>query len=184
MSFTVVTDTSGNLLNEHVKAYDLKVIPFSYFVNGEEHTCLDTDQFDGNRFYDLLDRGMKVMTSQITPQKYADFFIPILAEGKDVLYVSMSSGISGSCESSMIGAQIALEAFPDRKIEVIDTRGASLGEGLIALEAAKLRDAGMELQPAAEKLREMAERMFNVFTVNDLMFLRSSFSLTWLLASH
>ena len=172
MSFTVVTDTSGNLLNNHVKAYNLKIIPFSYYINGEEYSCLDTDQFDGDSFYSMLNKGTKVMTSQITPQKYADFFIPILREGQDIIYVSMSSGISGSCQSSMMGAEIALEAFPERKIEVVDTRGASLGEGLIAIQAAILRDAGMDTETAANELRDLSEKMFNVFTVNDLMFLR------------
>lgn len=172
MSYAVVTDTSGNLLNQHVRKYDLKVIPFSYYVENEEKTCLDTDTFEGERFYSLLGKGTKVTTSQITPSRYAEYFTPILAEGKDIIYVSMSSGISGSCDSSRIGAAAALEAFPQRKIEVIDTLGASLGEGLVAIRAAKLRDAGMDFDTAVRELRAYSQRMLNVFTVDDLMFLK------------
>lgn len=172
MSFAVVTDTSGNLLNRHVKAYDLKVLPFSYYINGEEHTCLDTDAFDGESFYSGFKKDVKVTTSQINPQAYADCFEIYLKKGLDVLYVSMSSGISGSCQSSMIAAEMLLESYPDRRIEIIDTLGASLGEGLVAIRAAQLRDEGADIEEAAKQLRMLSERMFNVFTVNDLMFLR------------
>lgn len=172
MSYTVVTDTSGNLLNQHIRKYDLQVIPFSYYVENEEKTCLDTDAFEGERFYSLLGKGIKVTTSQITPGRYEEYFIPILAEGKDIIYVSMSSGISGSYDSSKIGAASALEAFPERRIEIIDTLGASLGEGLVAIRAAKLRDAGVDFDTAVRELKACSQRMLNVFTVDDLLFLK------------
>ena len=171
MHFVVATDTSGNLPTKTANDYDLKVIPFAYFVEGDRRTCLDTDAFDGDAFYALL-KNTAVTTTQINPIEYADFFEPFLKEGKDVIYVSMSSGISGSCQSATIGAQMLAEQYPDRVIEIVDTRGASLGEGLIAVQAAKLRDADVETREAANRLRDASERMFNVFTVNDLMFLR------------
>lgn len=172
MSYEIVTDTSGNLLNQQIRKYHLKVIPFSYYVENEERTCLDTDAFEGDHFYLLLRKGAKVTTSQITPERYAEYFIPILREGKDILYISMSSGISGSFDSSRIGAATALEAFPGRKIEVIDTLGASLGEGLVAIRAAKLRDKGTDFDTAVRELRAYSQRMLNVFTVDDLLFLK------------
>ncbi len=172
MGFVVVTDTSGNLLNKQVRENDLKVLPFSYYIDGEEHTCLDTDAFNGDEFYEIFKGDTKVTTSQINPNTYLECFEPFLKEGKDVIYVSMSSGISGSCQSSMLAAQMLREQYPERTIEVVDTRGASLGEGLVAVRAAQLRDAGVPTAEAAEQLRDLSERMFNVFTVNDLMFLR------------
>ena len=84
----------------------------------------------------------------------------------------MSSGISGSCNSARIGAQMLLEQYPERQIEVVDTLGASLGEGLVALEAARLRDEGLGAKEAAAQLRDLVQRMFNVFTVDDLLHLR------------
>ena len=65
MSFVVLTDTSGNLLNKEIRDYGLHVIPFSYFYDGEEHTCLDTDSFDAEDFYGRIRRGLHVTTSQI-----------------------------------------------------------------------------------------------------------------------
>lgn len=171
MSFVVATDTSGNLPTRTAQAYDLKIIPFAYFYGGARYTCEDTDAFDGDAFYALL-KNTEVTTTQINPSEYADFFEPYLKEGKDVIYVSMSSGISGSCQSATIGAEMLREEYPDRVIEIVDTRGASLGEGLIAVQAAKLRDDGVETREAAKRLRAASERMFNVFTVNDLLFLR------------
>lgn len=171
MHFVVATDTSGNLPTRAAEAYGLKIIPFAYFIDGTRHTCIDTDAFDGDAFYALL-KNTEVTTTQINPIEYADFFEPYLKDGKDVIYVSMSSGISGSCQSATIGAEMLKERYPDRIIEIVDTRGASLGEGLIAVGGAKLRDAGVETQEAARRLRALSERMFNVFTVNDLLFLR------------
>ena len=172
MRFAVVTDTSGNLQKTQVEQYDLAVIPFLYNYKGEEHTCLDTDAFDGETFYRDLKEHAQVTTSQINPNTYREVFSRFLAQGRDVLYVSMSSGISGSCQSAMLGAADALESYPDRKIEIVDTRGASLGEGLIAIRAAELRDKGLDVTEAAKRLNRLSERMLNVFTVDDLLFLR------------
>ena len=137
MSFIVATDTSGNLPTETAEAHGIRIIPFAYFIDGVRHTCTDTDAFDGDAFYTLL-KTTAVTTTQINPVEYADFFEPYLKEGKDVIYVSMSSGISGSCQSATIGAKMLQETYPDRVIEVVDTRGASLGEGLIAVQAAAI----------------------------------------------
>ena len=171
MQFIAVTDTSGNLPTAVARENDLKMIPFAYYIDGERFTCLDTESFDGDAFYTML-KTTEVKTSQINPQEYADFFEPFLADGRDVVYVAMSSGISGSCQSAAIGAEMLKERYPDRTIEIVDTRGASLGEGLVAVEAARLRDEGLSASEAAAKLRALSERMFNGFTVNDLMFLR------------
>ena len=168
MHFVVATDTSGNLPTKTANDYDLKVIPFAYFVEGDRRTCLDTDAFDGDAFYALL-KNTAVTTTQINPIEYADFFEPFLKEGKDVIYVSMSSGISGSCQSATIGAQMLAEQYPDRVIEIVDTRGASLGEGLIAVQAAKLRDADVETREAAKRLRDASERMFNVLGIKPIL---------------
>ena len=171
MQFVAVTDTSGNLPTHVAREHDLMMIPFAYFIKGERFTCLDTASFDGDAFYALL-KNTEVKTTQINPAEYADFFEPFLKDGRDVVYVVMSSGISGSCQSALLGAALLKERYPDRTIEVVDTLGASLGEGLVAIEAARLRDEGLSAQEAAKRLRLLSERMFNVFTVNDLMFLR------------
>ena len=171
MSFVVLTDTSSNLPTALIREHDIKEIAFSYFINGEEHHCLDTAAFDAEDYYARIKGGMRVTTSQIAPQTYMDFFEPFLKEGQDLIYIAMSSGISGSCNCAHMAAAELAEKYPERRIEVIDTRGAALGEGLIALQAAKMRDQGIGTELAAARLRLAAERMFNVFTVDDLMHL-------------
>ncbi|MBQ9661695.1 MAG: DegV family protein [Oscillospiraceae bacterium] len=172
MSFAVMTDTSGNLPLHLIRDNSLSVIPFSYYIDGKEYNTVKNPDFDAEDFYARIRKGMKVTTSQIPPQQYADFFEPALRDGKDVIFICMSSGISGSCNSARIAAQMMMEAYPGRLVEVIDTRGASLGEGIIALYAAKLQKAGRSTREAIEALRDHVERMFNVFTVDDLMHLR------------
>ena len=172
MSFEIVTDTSSNLQNKVVEEYSIKRIPFSYYVDGKEYTCMDTDAFNAEEYYAKIKSGVTVTTSQVTPQRFVENFEPILKEGKDVLFVSMSSGISGSCSSAGIAANQLLEDYPDRKIEIVDTLGASLGEGLIALEGAKLRSQGVSFDETAQQLRDMVRRMCQIFTVDDLMHLR------------
>lgn len=172
MSFTVVTDTSSNLPTRIVREKGLEIVPFSYYVDGVENVCLDTEQFNGNEYYDQIRMGTRVTTSQITPQQYMDYFEPILKKESDIIFVSMSSGISGSCASAQIAANALQERYPERKIKIIDTLAASLGEGLVALMAAGYREAGMGIEKAAELLNMMSRRMCQIFTVDDLMHLR------------
>ena len=172
MSFVVMTDTSGNLPNQCILDNGLEVIPFSYYIDGKEYNTIRNPDFDAEDFYARIKRGLKVTTSQIPPQQYADFFEPALRRDQDVIFISMSSGISGSCNSARIAAQMMMDAYPGRIVEVIDTRGASLGEGIIALYAAGLRRRGYSTADAIRELYDHVERMFNVFTVDDLMHLR------------
>lgn len=172
MSFAVLTDTSGNLPKRLTDENRIGVIPFSYTVNGEDRVCLDIEQFNGADFYRDMKAGQLVTTTQIGPRQYADFFGPYLKEGLDLIFVSMSSGISGSFNSANIAADMLRETYPERQIGVIDTRGAALGEGLVALRAAACRDRGMSFRETVEAMQRLSTRMCNVFTVDDLMFLR------------
>lgn len=170
--FTVITDTSGNLPTPLLKKRNIGLLPFVYYMDGKEHTCVDTEAYDGPAFFQAIRDGAVVTTSQINPQTYRDCFEAELREGRDVLYVSMSSGISGSCDSARLAARELAEEYPGRRVEVIDTRGASLGEGLLAVMAADMRDAGLPLEEAAERLDRLTDCMCNVFTVGDLMHLK------------
>ena len=172
MSFVVVTDTSGNLPVQSILDHSLEIIPFSYFIDGKEYNIIKDPDFDAEDYYARIGRGMKVTTSQIPPQQYADFFETFVKQGKDVVFVSMSSGISASCHQAEIAANMIMEAYPGRVVEVVDTLGASLGEGLIALQADSLRKLGLSAVEAAKELRVHVQKMFNVFTVDNLMHLR------------
>lgn len=174
MSFSIVTDTSANLPSYLLKQYSITVIPFSFFINGSEHIDLDAEDFDAASFFAAMRAGTKVTTSQIPPQAYVDCFEPMLQAGQDVLYVGMSSGISGSFNSSRIAAEELADRYPDRKLYCIDTLAASLGEGLHVLRACELREEGKSIDEVAEFLLTERKRMCQVFTVDDLKYLRAT----------
>ena len=172
MSFTVFTDTSANLPTALTEEKHIKVIGFSYAADGEEKICLDTSAFDGKAYYDSIRAGAKVTTSLIPPTRYTNALTPVLEAGEDALLVLMSSGISSSFRSAQAAIEHLRKKFPERKIEAIDTKGASLGEGIPVLEAARCRDLGLSLEETAERVREKCRRMYQVFVVDDLMHLK------------
>lgn len=172
MSFSIFTDTPANLSIKLAKKYDINVIPFSYFKDGEEFVCKNFEGVDSDAYYEELKGGAKITTSQINPQRYIDYMEPHLADGKDILYISLSSGVSGSYASSLIASAYLLEKYPDRRIESLDSLGASLGEGLQVIRAAVWRERGMSLEETVREVRRYRDRMCQVFTVDDLMFLR------------
>ena len=172
MSFSIFTDTSANLPTPTAAEHKVGVIPLSYNINGVEHTCMDTELFRSEEYYETLKNGTKITTSQINPGLYTQHMEPALKQGRDVLFIGMSSGISGSYNSARIAAEQLLEIYPDRKIRLIDSLGASLGEGLLVFEAIRCRDEGMSLEDTADFLMEKRDHVYQLFTVDDLMFLR------------
>ncbi|MDO4389434.1 MAG: DegV family protein [Eubacteriales bacterium] len=172
--FQILTDTSANLDTAVLQQRNIHVIPFHFYVDGQSHFCENTAKFDGKAFYDAIRAGARSTTSQISPQAYIDEMTPMLAAGDDVLFVSMSSGISGSFASSQVAAQHLSAEFPQRRIRLVDTRGASLGEGLLALRAADMRDAGADIDETADAIFALHRNMCQIFTVEDLKYLRAT----------
>lgn len=171
MSFSIVTDTSANLPSAYLRERGIGVIPLSYNIHGQELTCLDTEKFDGGSYYSAIRSGAKVMTSQITPQLYLDTLTPILESGQDVLFVGMSSGISGSFNSAQIASVQLRESFPERKIRLVDTLAASLGEGILVMRAVEYRSGGMSIDEAADLLTEKRRGVYQAVMLEDLMYL-------------
>ena len=168
MSFAIVTDTSANLPTPYLRKHDITVIPFTYLYDGEEHTCTDTEAFDGAAYYGAIRSGTRVDTSQITPYRYVEHIQPVLESGLDVLFVGMSSGISGSYNMAEVAAKELMEQYPGRRIRLVDTLGASLGEGLLVMRAVERRAGGMSLDDTAEELMKVRHRIGQIFTVDDL----------------
>ena len=170
MSFTILTDTSANLPKAYLQHNGIRTIPYTFMIDGQE--LKEAPDFEGGRFYGDMRRGKIVTTSQIPPQRYMDFFRSELAEGRDVLFISMSSGISGSYNSACIAAEELRAEFPERRLRLVDALGASLGEGLLAVWAVRYRKAGLSVDEAADRLLERRYGMCQVFTVDDLRYLK------------
>lgn len=172
MSFAIVTDTSSNLPTTYLRENNIPVAAFSYFIEGREFTCTDTEAFDAKAYYGAIREGTRSTTSLVSPQRYNDCFRPILERGEDILFVGMSSGISGSFGVGKATAAQLLEEFPGRTIRMIDSLAASLGEGLLVMRAVERRAQGKSLDEVADELEYMLVGICQVFTVDDLMHLR------------
>ena len=170
--FRIVTDTSSNLPTAYLQAENITVIPFTFHTESGEQSCMDTASFDAKAFYTAMRTGEKVTTSQIPPQRFVDNIRPMLENGEDVLFVSMSSGISGSYASSKIAANQLAEEFPERKMLTVDTYSASLAEGIVVMRAVECRKEGLSIDETYQILRALRHRIAQIFTVGDLRYLK------------
>ena len=166
----IITDNAANLPQALREQYGIEELCLTYTVDG---VPADTSvEFDGRGFYDALRHGASVQTSMVTPDAAQKGMEPYLINGEDVLYVGLSSGVSGTCWGVGLVARELAEKYPERKIRVLDTRGASLGEGLIVLAAAKLAAEGRVIEEIVVRCEELRGKMRQHFMVDDLKFLR------------
>ena len=173
MAYHIWTDTSANLPAPLCKKLGIGVLPFHFIHNGgAEQCCLDTDAFPYDDYYEDLKNGGVATTSMINSEAYREIFEREAAAGNDVLYIGMSSGISGAYGASALAAREAGERYPQHRFEVFDTKGASLGEGLLVRAAQKLQKAGADLQKVLRELDRLRTHMMQIFTVDDLMYLK------------
>ena len=171
MSFSIITDTSANLPKEMIGKYGLTVLPFSFFFDGEEHIDMEAEDYDAAAFFRMMREGVKVTTSQIPPQTFKDCFRIFLESGQDVLYVGMSSGISGTFNSAVLAMNELREEFPERKMRAFDTMTASLGEGIQVIRAGELKEEGLSIDEAYAVLLGERPTVSSIFTVDDLSYL-------------
>lgn len=171
MGFVLFTDSSSNITPDLAAQWDVRIVSLYYTLDGGEYPAYDPD-FDGRRFYDALRNRVEVRTSMINADQFAQAFEPALAAGEDLIYIGMSSGISGTVQAAAVAAGTLQERYPERRICVKDTLGASFGEGLFVKKVSEMRAAGKDIDEAAAWVDENVQRMNQVFTVEDLMFLR------------
>ena len=166
------TDTSANLPVEIIDEYGIEVVPFSYTIDGVEY--IPEREFDGKAFYAAMRAGSEVKTSMVNAGTFIERFKTALDAGKDVLYIGMSGGISGTANAALMAKQELDEEYPDRKIVVIDTLAASLGEGLFVVKAAEQLRDGAALDTIEEDIRAQVPSMCQSFTVDDLKYLKKT----------
>lgn len=166
------TDTSANLPVEIIDEYGIEVVPFSYTIDGVEY--IPEREFDGKAFYAAMRAGSAVKTSMVNTGTFIERFKVALDAGKDVLYIGMSGGISGTANAALMAKQELDEEYPDRKIVVIDTLAASLGEGLFVIKAAEQLKDGVALDAIEEAIRAQVPSMCQSFTVDDLKYLKNT----------
>ena len=173
MNYKLITDSCVDLPNDLAIKLELDVIPLKVTIKGKEYAnYLDNREINPVMFYDLLREENTATTAQLNPNDFIEKFTPILTAGEDVLYLSFSSALSGTYSSSLIAQKELKESFPDRKIIIIDTLAASMGQGLLVTLAAKERLNGKTIDEVAEFVDDIKLKICHLFTVSDLGHLR------------
>jgi len=173
MSFVLLTDSSADLSAEMIREMEIQVLPLS-FTLGEKnyYNYPDNREMDPHLFYDRLRAGEVATTSAVNVSQYIEVLEPMLQEGRDVLVLAFSSGLSSTYQSSQLAVDELSAKYPQRKIYSVDTLCASLGQGLLVWLAAKKRREGASI----EEVRDWAEAnklsICHQFTVDDLHFLK------------
>lgn len=174
-TFDIFVDSAANLTDDMVRETGIKVIPFHYIIDGVEKPCYDESRpFDevAKEFYTLLASGKDIKTSLVCEADFIEAMTPSLESGKDVMLVTITESLSGTYAQAVKAATVLKEKYPDRKISVFDSANASLGEGLLAYSAAKLRDGGASFEDCEKWLDENTYFVNSYVTVNDLKYLR------------
>lgn len=174
-TFDIFTDSAANLPDETIAKYGITVVPYTVLVNGKERLCYDPavpTTEAAKAFYAEMRAGADIKTSLVSEQAFIDALTPTLQAGRDALLITISSGVSGSFNQAVQARETLLQQFPQRKIRICDSANASLGEGLLVLKAAVLRDANNSLDACAEYVTRNAYKMNSYFSVADLKYLR------------
>ena len=162
--------STADLEKEHFERRDIHYICFHFELDGEHYRDDLGQSIPFDEFYRRMREGAETRTSQINAEEFREHFESFLKQGKDVLHVTLSSGISGVYNSAKLAAEELMERYPERKICVIDSLGASSGYGLLMDRAADLRDAGSTLAETAAWIEENKLRLHHWFFSTDLTF--------------
>lgn len=169
--YVIMTDNMADLPEEYIQEHGLEVLSLSYILDGETYDR--QHPLEVREFYNRMRNGSMPTTSQINPEQTKEAFTTCLKEGKDVLYIAFSSGLSGTYNSGRVAAEEIQEegCFPERKLLVLDSLSASLGEGLLVHKAVQMKEAGKTIDEVADWIQENKLHLCHNFTVDDLFHL-------------
>ena len=170
MAYRIITDTCCDFPQQMYNELNLISVPLCVRFRGSEYTEY-TDAWLKN-MYAGLRSGESASTAAANPQDWTSVMTPVLEQGEDILVLAFSSGLSTTYQSAVIAATELAEQYPDRKILVVDTLCASMGQGLLVWYACQKRDAGFSLEELAQWCEENKKHLCHWFTVDDLMYLK------------
>lgn len=168
--YVILTDSSCDLTKELANELQVSILNLEILL--EDGTSLLNDQIEINEFYKRIRNKEKITTSAAGIDRFTNFMEQYLAEGKDVLYLGFSSGLSGTYNAAFIAARELSEKYPERKVYTVDTLCASLGQGLLVYLCAKLRLSGADIEEVRAYAEDNKLHLAHWFTVDDLFFLK------------
>ena len=169
--YVIFTDSACDIKPEILKEWGVGFDELTFRFDGEEKSYLNFEMSTGE-FYNKMKGGAVAKTAAINPDTFAASFEKILNEGKDILCIAFSSGLSTTFNSARIAAEGLKEKYPERKIIVIDTLAASAGEGLLVYLATKKKSEGASIEENAEYVKSLILKLCHWFTVDDLVYLK------------
>lgn len=175
MSYQIITDSCANLTDGQIESCGVKLLSMKYYIEGKEYdSYIPGVKTDNKEIFRRLREKEKITTSLITRDECDKVIRSTLSEGTDALIIAFSSGLSGSYQNVVNACEDYREEFPERKIIVVDSLCASLGEGLAVHYAASLKAQGKTMDEVAAWLEENKLHICHKFTIDDLFFLKRS----------
>ena len=164
--YVITVNSTVDLPKEWLEERRVPVVPLKYTIDGETYT--DMEGLTGKEFFAKLREGKMSTTSQVNPEEAAEMLEPFLKEGKDILHLGFSSGLSGTLNSMKIAGEMLEEKYPEAKVIVIDTLCACLGEALLLYKALQQKEKGMNIDELAQWVEENKLHICQDVTVDDL----------------
>lgn len=168
--YVILTDSGTDLSAQVAKELDLKVLDLMVIMEGGEPT--PNSAVDPKEFYDFLRAKKMATTSAINTETFTETMEEIIKEGKDVIYLGFSSGLSNTFNAGRLAVEELSEKYPDSKLYAVDTLCASRGQGMLVYLAAKKKQAGATIDELRDYVEENKLHLCHWFTVDDLMFLK------------
>lgn len=164
--YVITVNSTVDLPKEWLEERRVPVVPLKYTIDGETYT--DMEGLTGKEFFAKLREGKMSTTSQVNPEEAAEMLEPFLKEGKDILHLGFSSGLSGTLNSMKIAGETLEEKYPEAKVIVIDTLCACLGEALLLYKALQQKEKGMNIDELAQWVEDNKLHICHNVTVDDL----------------
>ncbi len=168
--YVIATCSTADVSAEHLKTREIEYIKFVFLTDGRENLDDLGKTIPYDKFYQMMRDGVETKTSQPNIDDFSNFLEQFLQNGKDVILLNLSSGLSGAMTSAKLAQAEMQEKYPNRKIYIIDSLGASSGMGLLVDKMADLRDEGMSIDDLAKWTEENKRRLHHWFFSTDLTF--------------
>lgn len=162
--------STADLTREHFSRRNIHFVCFHFLLDGKQYTDDLGESISPADFYAAMENGADTKTSQVNVEEFIEYFEPFFKEGRDILHVSLSSGLSGVLNSAQTAAAMLLEKYPERKLYVVDSLGASSGYGLLMDTLADLRDAGLDIDSLRQWALDNRLSLHHWFFSTDLTF--------------
>lgn len=171
--FALVTDSTCDLDKELREKYDIDYVKMNYVIGEKEYPAsLDWESHSAKEYYDLMRNGTRIRTTQVSRESFTECFKKYLHEGRDVVYISCSSALSGSVNLANVISKELCGEYPENRIYCVDSLCSSFGQAMMVFHAAELRAKGKSAAEAAEAIADMRLKINQAGTVESLEYLR------------